>query len=157
MASIGEGAAMKPQSIRRFDLFYLASIALSAVAYVMSYDALVASMEARTAAAGFRLGSGTVLATIVIGIGIGLVLWFLVSRMRSVVAKWFVVALFVLSLLGLPGLLSGGWTVLKTISALKLLLEAVAVYYLFQPDAKAWLGSRDAVAVNAPDEPDAID
>jgi hypothetical protein len=145
---------MKPESIRRFDLFYLASIAFSLIAYVVSYDALVANMESRTAAAGIRLGSGTVLTTIVIGIGVALLLWFFVSRRRSVVAKWIIVVLFVLSLLGLPGLFSGGWTVLKTISALNLLCEAAAVFYLFQPDARAWLGSRDVIDADGAGEPD---
>ena len=137
---------MKPQSIRRFDLFYLGSIVLSVVAYLMSYDSLVASMAGRTAAVGITLGSGTVIATIAISIALSLLLWFLVSQKRLVAAKWVIVVLFLLGLLGIPGLFSGGWTILKTLSALDLLLEAAAVYCLFQPDAKAWFASRRAGA-----------
>jgi hypothetical protein len=152
---------MKPQSIRRFDLFYLGSIVLSIVGYVISYDAMVAQMEARTAAAGVPLGSGTVIATIVVGLAVDLLLWFLVSRKGLALAKWIIVALFLLALLstlglfGVPGLFSGAWTLLKTISALTLLAEAAAVFCLFQPDAKAWFAHEEpgAAADATPDLP----
>lgn len=140
---------MKPASIRRFDLFYLASIALSIVTYVLSYDTMLASVQARTASAGVHLGAGTVVATMVISIGISLLLWFLVSRSRMAVAKWIIVLFFVLGLTGIPGLISGAWTLLKTLSALNILLEAAAIYYLFQPDAKAWLAERHAAPASA--------
>lgn len=135
---------MKPESIRRFDLFYLGSIALSLVGSLVSYNSMVAQMEARTAAAGMQLGSGVVIGTVALSVAISLLLWFLVSRKAIVIAKWIIVLFFVLGLIstlgvaGSPGLLSGEWTLLKTISAVVLLLEAGAVYYLFQPDAKAW-------------------
>jgi hypothetical protein len=146
---------MKPESIRRFDLFYLGSVALSLVGSLLSYSAMVAQMEARTAAAGVQLGSGMVIGTVVLSIAISLLLWFLVSRKAVAIAKWIIVLFFVLGLIstigvaGSPGLFSGDWTLLKTISAVVLLLEAGAVYYLFQPDAKAWFAG-------APGE-DAID
>jgi hypothetical protein len=135
---------MRPESIRRFDMFYLGSIALSVVGYLVSYNAMVSQMEARTAAAGMQLGSGVVIGTIVLSTAISLLLWYLASRKGIDIAKWIIVLFFVLGLLsslgiaGSPGLLSGNWTLLRTLSALVLLLEAAAVYYLFQPDAKAW-------------------
>jgi len=152
---------MKPESIRRFDLFYLGSIALSLVGYLVSYDKIVAQMEAKTAAAGMQLGSGTVMVTIVLGTALNLLLWFLVSRKALSVGKWIIVLLFVVGLgsavglVGSPGLFSGTWTLLKTISALTLLLEAAAVYYLFRPDAQTWFagkGSNDT-AENPTPEP----
>jgi hypothetical protein len=140
---------MKPQSIRRFDFFYLVYIALSLAGSAISYGPMVAEMRRRTAAAGMELGSGTVIATIVIGTAVSLLLWFLVSRKAVAVAKWIIVLFFALGilsaggLLGTPGLFSGSWTLLKTISAASLLVEAAAVFYLFQPDAQAWFaGSR---------------
>ena len=134
---------MRPESIRRFDMLYLGSIVLSVVGYFMSYDAMVGQMKAQTVAAGIELGSGVVIATMAVGIAISLLLWFLVSRKASTIAKWIVVLFFVVGLLSAagvwtPSLFSGAWTLLKTVSALVLLLEAAAVYFLFQPDAKAW-------------------
>jgi hypothetical protein len=136
---------MRPESIRRFDMFYLGSIALSVVGDFISYDAMVGQMEARTAAAGMQLGSGAVIATMAVGIAISLLLWFLVSRKASALAKWIIVLIFAVGLLSAvgawaPGLFSGAWTLPKTISALMLLLEAAAVYFLFRPDTKAWFG-----------------
>ena len=58
---------MKPESIRRLDMFYLGSIALSLVGYLISYDAMVRQMEAKTAAAGVQLGSGTFIAANALG------------------------------------------------------------------------------------------
>jgi hypothetical protein len=137
---------MKPTSIRRFDFLYLASIALSIVTYLLSYDAMVASVQARTAAAGVQLGAGTVVITMVVSVGVSLLLWFLVSKRRAVVAKWIIVLFFVLGLTGIPGLIAGGWTLLKTLSELNLLLEAAAIFYLFQSDAKAWFAERTVAA-----------
>ena len=142
---------MKPQSIRRFDQLYLGSIALSLVGYFISYDAMVTQMETRTAAAGVELGSGAVIGTIVLGLAVNLLLWFLVSRKASEIAKWIIVLLFVVGLIsaiglpGSPGLFAGPWTLIKTISAAIVLLEAAAVYYLFQPDAKIWFAGTPSI------------
>ena len=136
---------MKPTSIRRFDLLYLASVALSLVAYLLSYDSLLASVEQRTASTGVHLGVGTVIVTMIVSIGLSLLFWFLVSR-RMALGKWLIVLFFLFGLTGIPGLISGGWTVLKALSAFNLLLEAAAIFYLFQPDAKAWFAGRDAAS-----------
>jgi hypothetical protein len=100
-------------------------------------------MEARTAAAGMELGAGAVIATMAVGTAISLLLWFFVSRKASAIAKWIIVLIFVVGLLSAvgvwaPGLFSGPWTGLKTVSAVMVLLEAAAVYFLFRPDAKTW-------------------
>jgi len=133
---------MKPPSIRRFDLLYLASIAFSVVAYLLSYDTLVKNVQARTAATGLHLGAGTVVITIVVSIGLSLLFWFLVSR-RISLGKWLIVVFFLLGLTGIRGLTAGAWDVLKTLSAINLLLEAGAIFYLFQADAKAWFAERN--------------
>jgi hypothetical protein len=129
---------MKPQSIRRFDLFYLGSIALSVIWFVLSYDGVVADMEARTAAAGVQLGAGLAIGSFLFGLAISLLVWFLASQKRLVVAKWIIVLLFVFSLFGLQGLFSGPWTIAKIVSLLSFILSAVAVFFLFTTDANAW-------------------
>lgn len=129
---------MRPDSIRRFDLFYLGSLALSVIEFVINYHAVVASVEARTAAAGMQMGAGLAIGSFVVGMAISLLLWFLVSRKRLVIAKWIIVLLFVLGLFGVPALVSGGLTVAKGLSLLAELSSAVAIFYLFRPDARAW-------------------
>jgi hypothetical protein len=142
---------MRPVSIRRFDLFYLASLALQVIAFVVNYDALVASVEARTAAAGMQMGAGLAIGSFAVGMAISLLLWFLVSRKRLAIAKWLVVLLFVISLFGVPGLVSGEWTVPKVLSLVADAAMAAAVFYLFRADTRAWLAGEASADTAAGD------
>jgi hypothetical protein len=130
---------MRPESIRRFDLFYLASLALSVLGFILSYDALVARVEAKSAEAGMALGFGFAVGIFAFVLTINLLLWFLVSRKRVAIAKWVIALLFVIDLFDLPALVSGGMALLAIIPLLALALRAVAIFYLFQPDSKTWL------------------
>jgi hypothetical protein len=135
---------MKPESIRRFDMFFLASLALLAIGFFITFDATVRSIAAQTAAQGLQVGSGFVVGLFAAVLAINLLLWFLVSRKRVAIAKWLIVALLLIDLFGLPSLLSGGLTAPRMISLLRIALEAVAVALLFQADAKAWFGGARA-------------
>lgn len=140
---------MRPQSIRRFDLFYLASLALSVLGFALGYDAVVRQVEAQSAQAGVPLGAGFAIGTFAVIFAIGLLLWFLVSRKRVGIAKWIIALLFIIDLLDLPAIVMGEMTVLRILALLTLVLRAVAVVYLFHPDTKAWL-ARDPAE---PEEP----
>jgi hypothetical protein len=145
---------MRPESIRRFDLFYLASLALSVLGFFLSYDAVVAGVEAESAAAGLQMGSGLAIGSFIFGIVLYLLLWFLVSRRRVAIARWLIVLLFLINLIGAPALFAGGFTLVKTISLVSLVLSAVAIYYLFQPDTKAWLAGEAPSETAGLAEPD---
>jgi hypothetical protein len=133
---------MKPESIRRFDMFYLASLALLALGFFISFDATVASIEAQTAARGLQVGSGFTVGLFALVLAIELLLWFLVSRKGVTIAKWLLVLLLILDLLGLPALLTNGLSAPKMVSLLRIALEAVAIVFLFKADAKAWFAGR---------------
>ena len=135
---------MRPESIRRFDLFYLAALALWVLGFVLNYDTLVAQVETQSAEAGLPLGSGFAMGVFAVLLAVWLLLWFLVSRKRVGIAKWVIVLLFVIDLFDLPALVSGEMSVLRIIPLLVLLLRAAAIFYLFQPDSKAWLTRDDA-------------
>ena len=128
---------MKPESIRRFDLFFLASLALLTVGFFISFDATVAAIEAQTAAKGLQVGSGFTIGLFAVVLAINLLLWFLVSRKGATIAKWLLVLLLVIDLVGLPELLSGGLTAPRMISLLRIALEAVAIAFLFKADTKS--------------------
>lgn len=132
---------MRPESIRRFDLFYLASLALSVVDFVLGRDAVVAQMEAQSKAAKLSLGGGFVTGLFVFWIALMLLLWFLASHKRSNIAKWIIVLLAVVSLLGVPGLVTGAFTAARIVSLLSFVLSWIAVYFLFRADARAWFGA----------------
>jgi hypothetical protein len=138
---------MQPDSIRKFTLFYLGALAVSLVATFVGYDILMAQVEAQSAATGLAMGSGAIIGSIALNIAITLLLWYLAARKGFVVAKWIVVLLFLFTLVtSLPGILAGGLEVYEGISLLAVVLQAVAVYYLFQPDAKAWFSGERAAA-----------
>ena len=134
---------MRPASIVKFDRYFLLSLGIGLVNAVVSYDAYVKMLADDPATAQF--GASFVLSTLAFGFGIPLLLWYLVARKASNVAKWLVVVLTGLGLLGiLPslsmmldrGILYFGMS-LATFG-----LQLYAVYYLFRPDAKAWLVSK---------------
>jgi hypothetical protein len=145
---------MRPQSIRRFDLFYLAALALSLLAFLLGYDDIVASVEAESSAAGLQMGANVAIGTFIFGMVLYLLLWFLVSRRRVGIARWIIVLLFLVNLTGVRAIFTAGLTVQNAISLLSLLLSAVAIYYLFRPETAAWLDGRSESPDASPVEPD---
>lgn len=142
---------MRPESIRRFDMFYLGSLVLLVLGFVIGFDAAVSSIETQTAAKGLQVGAGFTTGVFAFVLIIDLVLWFLVSRKRMAIAKWLVVLLVILDLFGLPPLFTGALTPSKMLALLRIALEVVAVAFLFQADAKAWLTSEVAEEPRDPD------
>lgn len=135
---------MKPNSIKLFDRFYLGALALGLANTVIHWDADAAALEA--AESGVPLGSGFFILTTAAGFIISLLLWYFVSQRASNIARWLLTVLFGL---GLVGFLAGAAMAATMIGeapmllgVLGLSLEAVAVWMLFRPDAKAWFGGR---------------
>jgi hypothetical protein len=135
---------MKPESIRRFDLFFLASLAVLVVGFVISFDATVASMQAQTAAQGLQVGAGFTIGVFAAVLVVDLLLWFLVSRKGVAIAKWLLVLLLVVDFFGLPSLVTGGLDTAKILSLARIALEAVAIAFLFTAGAKPWFARRAA-------------
>ena len=129
---------MQPESIRKFTLFYLGSLVVSLVATFVGYDVLTAQLEAQSAATGLAVSSGTIIAGIVLNVAITLLLWYLVARKGFVIAKWIMTSI--------AGIFAGGRAVHEGLSLLAIVLTAAAVYFLFQPDAKAWFAGDRATA-----------
>jgi len=134
---------MKPASIRKFDLFYLGSIGLSIIGFFIGYDALVAQVESQGAAQGVALGPGVVIGGFAFSLALSLLLWWLTSAKRIALAKWIIVVFFVFGLFGLPSALAGGFSLMKSVNLLNVIAQAVAIWYLFQPDAKAWFAGSE--------------
>jgi hypothetical protein len=130
---------MRPASITIFDRLFLGSLVLGLVNAFLSYDATIAQLEADPAVADIGLaGPGFVIATMGFGFGISLLLWFLISRKAVGVAKWVLVVLTVIGLLGMPMALAGA-PLLQAATSLGLtVMQLAAIWFLFRPDAKAW-------------------
>ncbi len=127
---------MRPQSIGNFDKLYLGSMAIGIVNVLIGWEASVAELDA----AG--MGLGLLLFGLAIGYGITLLLWYLISREASNIAKWILVVLTVIGVAMMP-------FSLFELPALELILamittgmQLVAIYFLFQPDAKDYLENK---------------
>ena len=142
---------MQPESIRKFTLFYLGSLALWLVATFLQYDALRAEAEAQMGRANAALGDVAVVVSIAAWAAIMLLLWYLVARKGYAIGKWVVVLLFLFNIFTLFGIAAGGMSIPEIIVLVSIALQAAAVFYLFQPDAKAWF-SREPTAEASPED-----
>lgn len=136
---------MRPDSIRKFDMLWLGAIVLGAVNFFLTYGALKAQVDAQLAESGMDagVGSAALIGGFVFGVVISLALWFLISRLRIDFVKWILILLFVWGLVGLPSLFAAGVTLTVVITVVTMVMQAAAIYFLFQPDAKAWLQKKD--------------
>lgn len=148
---------MKPASIKKFDMLYLGSIVVSMVSVVLGWGQMTAMMEAELAAQGQQveamegIASGALIGGLVVGFGISLLLWALISVWRIEFVKW-VLILFV------------GWGVVSTLISMGTVpfnlvfilglvataLSVASVWFLFQPDAKAWFNREDSAQSGQP-------
>ena len=130
---------MRPQSITMFDRLFLGSTALSVVNAAVSFDSTMGMLEADPAVAGTGMaGTGFVIASVAIGIGISLLLWFLIARKASTAAKWILTVLTLLGAVMIPFSIGTLPLVPAIFSAIITVMQLAAVYFLFRPDAKAW-------------------
>lgn len=136
----------RPASIVRFEQFYLGHIVAGLVG---STIALFGSDNPALAQANETVGPWLLPLMLGLGVLTQAALWFFISRKGAVVAKWVLVVLAVLNLLGAAFLLFGLVTgfgaesrslvgSLFSLSASALLIAAVSM--LFQPDTRAWFG-----------------
>ena len=144
---------MRPQSIDLFEKVYFGAIASSLLVLVPTWSNTVLRFESRVPGSGVRLAAGA----FAISFAFSLLLWWLISRRASNLAKWVVV---VLTAIGLFGFLSSLFmaTVPKdfnfAVSTATNLLSAIAAWLLFRPDAVAWL---ECKGENGPGDPSTFD
>jgi len=134
---------MRPDSIRKFDLFYLASMAIGVASALMNFDSQVGALEARFAELGVNYpAEGFLLTALGVAFALNLLLWFLVAQMRLGFVKWIIMA-FVLYSVGTTGVaLSMGMGSVSITGLLNVVLKVIAVSFLFRADAKEWFATR---------------
>lgn len=141
---------MKPASIRKFDWLYLASVAISIAVVVLSYDQMMAQVNAELATQGARaeglegVATGALMVGILFGFGISLLLWALISIWRVEFVKWILILFIGWGLVSsLTSLGTVPFDLMFAAGLLTSALSVVAVWFLFQPDAKAWFARRE--------------
>jgi len=139
---------MQPPSILRFSRFFLISLGLAAALTVMTFDSLKASLIRQDPAAA-SLGDGVLGMSIALGLGVMVVLWYLIARRGSNIAKWVLVALTAVSIfLQLPklGAVAANLDLVAVLSLLAAAGQIYAIAMLFRADARAWLGREEPVS-----------
>ena len=134
---------MRPESIKKFDLFFLAATAIGVAQALLNYETMETALKAELAAADMAGQAGVFLGVgLAIGYGISLLLWFLVSRMRQGWARWVLLALVAYRVVSIPSALAAGVGSLSITGVIGALLQVIAMWFMFRPDARAWFASR---------------
>lgn len=134
---------MRPASIQWFERIYFATLAIGLINLLVHYNALKLTLGNTGGQMGF------VFVSFLVGIAISLMFWYLVARRASNIAKWFLVVLVVIGVIGLPGSFAMAGTLGTTyvaIGALATLLQAIATGLLFTPESRRWFASKGAPA-----------
>ena len=134
---------MKPVSIQRFTQCLLGSVAISLIQIWNGFDHMRETVVANPEAAA--ISDEVLVAGSVIGIGVLLLLWFLIAMRASSVARWVLVALTAIGLLSVPSVLAkakgdGAVDLALAIGAITLQLGAVGM--LFTHESRDWLAGR---------------
>ena len=129
---------MRPSSIIWFERLFLASLIVSLVNFVLGYGQMRRLWLADPRLAQVGLGSGFLVGAAVLSFVIYLLLWFLIARKASNVAKWVLVVFIAIGLLSLPSAFTGPFSVAQGLGLLVYILEIAAIVCLFRADARAW-------------------
>jgi hypothetical protein len=128
---------MRPRSINLFEGLSLAAVALGALIMALTWNSVMATVSASVRGAGIE-EAVMILAALYVLLLVMLIL--LASRRANAVAKWLftaiIVAELVMSLPRLPGMLRAG--PLGWASTAQLILQLVALWFLFVPASRAW-------------------
>lgn len=139
---------IRPKSIELFERCYLGGWAVGVVNTLMTWTAV--SDDPRIVEASEVIGSWYLPTMTAIGLAIPLILWFFIARKGSVVAKWIMVVLTAIGVIGLALSFARGEYPAGIPGILGLIgvtLNIAAAAMLFRPDARPWFGER------APQEP----
>ena len=142
---------MRPNSIIWFERLFLASLVVSAANFILGYTQMRQLWLADPRVAQVGLGSGFLVGAAVFSFVIYLLLWFLIARKASRVAKWVLVVFIAIALISLPSALTGPFSLAQALGLLVYILEIAAIVCLFRADARAWLAGAQT------DEPSTLD
>lgn len=140
----------KPDSMKKFDLFFWGSMAFSVIGMALGWEAIEKAMAAQEiSAAQAALGEGALQTITVVGLVVGLliygVLWFLISVKRIEFTKWIYIALVAYGLIQLPASfeLVGGFSAMHIPGVISTILSLLAIWMTFRPVSREWFAARN--------------
>ncbi len=134
---------VRPQSIVRYERFYLSSFLLGLIASAVTWSTRAAALAMNPLLAG---KTWILWGTLVLGIAISLLLWHFTARVPSIVAKWIVTVFAAFAAIGIVFSLFQLGTGRTAFDAPVLLMLAVNILYivaatlLFRPESAQWFG-----------------
>lgn len=141
---------VRPVSIVWFERCYLGALVVGLLNTALTWNATMAKMAENPGAAqmGASFGPATVIVGSLIGVAITLVLWYFAARKRANVARWIITVFFVLSvlMLGFAALMhTFPQGIAGVLGVAGFVLNAIAVWQLFRPDAEAWFENKPSL------------
>lgn len=134
---------MRPNSIILFERLFLGSLVIGIINAYLSWDTTMAALAADPNTAG--LGAGFTYGVLAFSFGINLLLWFLVARKASKVAKWILIVFFGIGLIAMPSSLGTLPPLSAAIAVAITVMQGVSLFMLFRPDAKRWFSGEKTV------------
>ena len=137
---------MKPAAIKKFDMLYLGSLAVSVLSVALVFDTMVQISNDQLAAQGLEpMGGGILIAGLAFWVIIALALWFLVSKLRIEFVKYLLALFAVYSVFTMAVGGAGEGPMLNLILGwISSVMSLAAVYFLFTAEAKAWFAEKRA-------------
>lgn len=137
---------VRPISIVWFERCYLGALVVGLLNTALSWNTTMAKMADNPQVAAY--GPASVIVGTLLGIAMTLLLWYFAARKRANVAKWIITVFFVI------GLLAIGFSVVMhtfpqglagVLGVVGFVLNLIAVWELFRPDAEAWFENKPMV------------
>lgn len=132
----------RPSSIKNFERSFWASVLIGIVSFALHWSTVGDTLESDPALSS-SVDAAMIAVGIVVGISfaISLLLWYLISRRASNVAKWIYVAVMGFGIISTLASLSDPMSpkgIALAISLASNAITALSIFYLFRPDSRAW-------------------
>jgi hypothetical protein len=127
----------RPNSIIWFERLYLGSMLLGLVNSALTWSTVTERIATTPGAA--MLGSGFLIGSVVFGIVINVLLWYFIARRGSNVARIIMTVLFAIGVIGFITMFFQPLPFsMKAVPIISFILQSIAVFLLWRPDAKPW-------------------
>jgi hypothetical protein len=134
---------MRPPSIINFERLFLVAMALGVIDLVVGYETATEQLTREPALRQLGIGGSELFIGISAAwLAVYLLLWFLIARKASNVAKWILVILSAIGAIFFVLSLTGRWDLALLLTVAYYALELAAVACLFRADATAWLKAK---------------
>lgn len=125
---------MRPKSIIRFEQLFLGALALNLINIIQNWD----FWELMTRESGEGMTYFLLIAPFIINLW----LWYKIARKPSTVAKWVMVALFIVHVIWSLATTDNYRALGLTLVFAIVVLKGAAIYMLFKSDAKPWFARK---------------